>query len=502
MHALNGMKKDVIAAFLGGKSRYQHHKANGPLRNEGNTLWWKGPSDQRDNGQFDQKHSELLAIRRDDGNIVVNTERLKMTQATWSYGYTGSNTQDGGTMTELQEILLADSRALPLPFNALRAAGCDPMQVEVIDQGAAEEVHRDMRTPDKRNEFRCYKKDDEGKPILDDDGQPRFTVRNSISNWELQSEAANGKHWEETYLPPTPADMGNTHFTGATLFNCLDDKGYDRVFLFDIDREEIKHSIFNPFITEINYRNNLVREISVGDEGYHRPDADNAYTGLVETSDEGGTATMTEEQVQVKMVPQKPKSIAEAYELLKPEKVKMAELEGKSVIRQGEWFFIDADMKDLPEFNEAYEAELKEKASVDISSEEYGLVEAPEDAAWSIAVKKEGRYGVLNLLPKGEFDPNAISSYLHAAQAKQEAKDKLKGLDAFKPSLQWLRVGNNRPNSVSEVAKRIVDEEEVIYCRGSVQHSGREHRPIMLPTWHIAMPNTSVASFNIIGDID
>lgn len=83
------------------------------------------------------------------------------------------------------------------------------------------------------------------------------------------------------------------HFTGARLFQ-IDGKTY----LFDIDREEIKHKIFNPFLVELNL-----------DE-----------------------------------VMNKPLTIKDAYETLIPIEVKQAMNNGVKVIRQGEWFLI----KDRP----------------------------------------------------------------------------------------------------------------------------------------------------------
>lgn len=74
------------------------------------------------------------------------------------------------------------------------------------------------------------------------------------------------------------------HFTGASLFS-VD----DRLFLFDIDQREIKHKIFNAFLVELK-------------------------------------------------VPAK--TIAEAYQTLKPKAVVDAEKKGLEVLRQGEWFFI------------------------------------------------------------------------------------------------------------------------------------------------------------------
>ena len=82
----------------------------------------------------------------------------------------------------------------------------------------------------------------------------------------------------------TLKDGSDRHFTGALL---LENAG--RKFLMDIDREEIKHGIFNAFFVEVT------RNV---------------------------------------------RSIAEAYESMKPQEVRDAEAKGIEVRRQGEWFFI------------------------------------------------------------------------------------------------------------------------------------------------------------------
>jgi len=76
----------------------------------------------------------------------------------------------------------------------------------------------------------------------------------------------------------------DVHFTGASLF-----QNGTAQFLFDIDRLEIEHGVFNPFIVE------LPRQVS---------------------------------------------TIAEAYDSLIPLEVRTAQAEGKTVLRQGEHFFI------------------------------------------------------------------------------------------------------------------------------------------------------------------
>lgn len=83
----------------------------------------------------------------------------------------------------------------------------------------------------------------------------------------------------------------SVHFTGTSLFTVS-----GKTYLFDIDRREIKEGIFNPFLVEIPSKFTV-------------------------------------------------KTIAAAYEALKPDKVKDALKRGIKVLRQGEWFFIPTKVK-------------------------------------------------------------------------------------------------------------------------------------------------------------
>jgi hypothetical protein len=110
-----------------------------------------------------------------------------------------------------------------------------------------------------------------------------------------------------------PVGDTNRHFTGAML---LRNKG--RLFLMDLDREEIKHGIWNPFFVEVL----------------------------------SGT------------------TIQEAYESMKPVEIKEAEQKGDKVIRQGEFFFIEtphtieADRAIYQPRNEVEAAKLQENTIV------------------------------------------------------------------------------------------------------------------------------------------
>lgn len=61
-----------------------------------------------------------------------------------------------------------------------------------------------------------------------------------------------------------------------------------------------------------------------------------------------------------------------------------------------------------------------------------------------------------------------------------------------------LQVKNNRPNWVDEYVKQGED----VFVKGTVSHAGREHKDLVLDQWFKAVPNTSVNSWQITGDID
>lgn len=109
---------------------------------------------------------------------------------------------------------------------------------------------------------------------------PEESITRTVSNgWTKSGEP---KFKDET-----------VHFTGASLF-----KIQDKYFLFDIDRREVEHKVFNAFLVEL---------------------------------------------------PHAASSIADAYESLKPDEVKRALAKGLDVKRQGEWFFIPVKGDDTPD---------------------------------------------------------------------------------------------------------------------------------------------------------
>lgn len=182
------------------------------------------------------------------------------------------------------------------------------------------------------------------------------------------------------------------HFTGASVFKV--DK---EVFLFDFDRNELKHGILNPFLVKLSVKN--------------------------------------------------VKSVQEAYESLKPEEVLRAEKLGLDVERQGEWFFIPA--------NEITSKKLDK-------------------------LKKEVKSITLRAGPNRPNYGEGLQMY------------------------QGKPVGDqSRMRDREEIEQaREVSKASEFFMSGTIKHSGREHKDLVLKGWFKAVPNTAVASFTILGDVD
>jgi hypothetical protein len=177
----------------------------------------------------DQFQQDVLCLRLiQDGQTfyIGNSSRLTVAGTKVAFG---NRTTNWG-VTEPQRVLTAMGVPM-LPFTAFNQAGLKVTATRIIDQGGAETVKRHTKTDKKK-----------------------------------------GKIFE------------NVHFTGATLF-----QNGTSYFLFDIDRLEIEHGVFNPFIVEL---------------------------------------------------PRAVKTIVEAYDSLIPLAVRTAQAEGVEVKRQGEHFFI------------------------------------------------------------------------------------------------------------------------------------------------------------------
>jgi len=279
--------------------------------------------------------ANVIAKRINDTTYIGNSAALGLIGRTVAFGNEDLNRDESDVQRRLAQYIPM------IPFNVFHEASLDLNKYCLIDRGNAETIVRDIEHYDKK-------------------------LKKNIK---------------------VPEDV---HFTGASLFS-VDKKCY----LFDVDRREVEHRVFNPFLAEI---------------------------------------------------PTLVNSIAEAYEALKPSQVNKAEKQGLNVLRQGEWFFIPSDVKEPTKKLNA-DTSRWQKAGSDVLVGEYS-----EDP---------------------QFNRHNSGSYT-------------------------LKAGNNRPNYVAQGFTR----NGIAYVRGVVIHSGREHAPLVLKTWHRAIPNTATHSFTIVGDID
>lgn len=191
--------------------------------------------------QYKTDSKDVIAVKLVDGTVLGNSSILPMIGRTFNYGNENSNR----VVTVIQTIL--EQKVVMVPFSVFNQAKLDLFKYKSIEKSSAEKV----------------------------------IVSRTKNEYDHSKKAYVDIKFDET-----------RHFTGASLFE-VDGKQ----FLFDIDRNEIKHKIFNAFLVEL---------------------------------------------------PKKVKSISEAYESLKPADVIKAEKSGKKVLRQGEWFFIPTAAPKLP----------------------------------------------------------------------------------------------------------------------------------------------------------
>jgi len=211
----------------------------------------------RSYGKYSKMKEYVLAYRINN-NTLGNSSLLRIDK-------------NQGQITNEQTFL---SDKLPMiPFNALKDAELSLSEYQEIDSGIQETIYQ------------------------------RFTQDFALTNLDKLESQENIKiikkgmpfyNWDKKELVKVIYDKGQ-HFMGARLF-----KIKERVFLLDVDRNELEHGIINPFMVEI-----INKDVS---------------------------------------------SISEAYESLKPQEVK----EAKEFKRQGEWFFI-------PNTNPALDAILTAK---------------------------------------------------------------------------------------------------------------------------------------------
>lgn len=234
------------------------------------------------------------------------------------------------------------------------------------------------------------------------------------------------------------------HYIGAML---IDIEGHR--YLIDIDRKELEFYRMNPFIVEVE-------------------------------------ATVS--------------SIEEAYLTLKPDEVVQAEKDGLEVMRQGEWFFIEA-----PEIHDESYIENVPKKYRDIikrpDGDKYGLL------GWSDS-NSYGDVGLVDTYRLKKVDPEfrpTVSKMVKQFNALVKRYNKNRDIieEKFERNEKTimrgtLKAGDNRPNNVD----KLFTLRKQTYVKGKVRHSGREHEDMILKKWYKPIPNTAIKSFTLQGEID
>jgi hypothetical protein len=234
------------------------------------------------------------------------------------------------------------------------------------------------------------------------------------------------------------SNLEERHFIGAMLLEVS-----KKYYLFDVDRRELTFWRFNAFLSEI---------------------------------------------------PKPVKTIAQAYDSLIPDKVRKAQKEGKKVLRQGEWFFIPSKLPgSIPASKRDHKigANEPEGDSFDLRYYPDNNFEIPEEKIKQRLSEIKPKYHKGHLARVADFR-RALKEFVNAR--KRLAREA-----PIKFSIRGeLRAKNNRPNWVDKLVKL----PEGDFVSGMVTHSGREHEPLLLKGWYIAVPNTAIASFQITGAID
>ena len=230
----------------------------------------KWDSESRSYKPVENSDTDVIAIKTQNGTVLGNASILPLIGRYFSYGNESRNT----TQTKIQTVMENSEDFDLVPFGMFEEMDLDIETYTMINGGGAETIKRERPNPKyNRNQYR---------------------------------------EMEEKGIPETV--IMDSHFMGSKLFsvNGFGQKKEGAIkFLFDIDRNEIKHGIFNPFVVQ---------------------------------PPENGTPI---------------KTVEDAYASLIPLEVKTAMETGKDVKRQGEWYFIPADKS--PEEKKDYtEAEKRD----------------------------------------------------------------------------------------------------------------------------------------------
>lgn len=236
---------------------------------------------------------ELLATTLKDGTKLYNASRLQK-----------CGTHRRGAIAPIQKHMI-DLKLPMIPFNVLQETKTDINKAKIIQKGKEEQI---LMPKQRWNETRGRYENVLIKTTVYEQEKGKSTKTRKL----VKTEKA-GNAWRNTYI--TTDNLEKRHFIGAILLRIG-----KKTYLFDIDRNEVKHYRMNVFLTQVKGE---------------------------------------------------PKTIKAAYQALKPKQVTQAEKNKLKVKRQGEWFFIPR--KGIKEPKEIEEVESEQ---YDMYVEPYETIKA------------------------------------------------------------------------------------------------------------------------------
>jgi hypothetical protein len=262
-----------------------------------------------------------------------------------------------------------------------------------------------------------------------------FTLFNEVPGMDITKFSWICKPVPETVkeiIPPVySGDMPKEnirHFSGACLFAIG-----DSTYLFDIDRQEIeKHGIFNAFLTKL---------------------------------------------------PSRVETIKDAYDVLIPDEVRTAIVNGADVQRQGEFFFI----------------KYSDKCPVesDLTDEEKHILKFPPSRLGY------GVGGGARDMPSDRqpFKDDVILDTPEKVEFQVEALKYKRVFDKY--SLTAPKAGTlGKSATGSHSVERYIQVDKDVYASGRIEQNRRQHGDLILNGWYKVFANTGTLSWTITGDID
>lgn len=340
----------------------------------------------------EQTEPERIAYKLTDGSVIFNANELEFA-VTYSYG---RKTNRFGNQTDAQRWL-EELGATPIPFTLFdEVEGADVRDFSWVFKPTKENVkvidHRERRNAN-------------GDLIT----EPIVTLR---------------------------------HFVGACLFMIGDE-----TFLFDVDRQELNHGIFNPFLTKL---------------------------------------------------PKKATTIDEAYAILMPGEVREAIANGIEVVRQGEFYFVkhSDECPVKPDLTDEERQILKFPPS----RIGYGIIQPGQGTNTMWRREDVAPFG-------GNYPENTVDD-LNTLLDTPEKREFQKAALKYKVVFDKLMAGSatsgtlGKSSTGSHSVEKYVKVGEDAYASGKVSQQRRQHADLNLNGWYKVIPNTGVLSWTITGKID